>query len=77
MTGYDIYIRYTRIMELIQNDDYTTRELSNKSNISVRYVHSIIRDLLKKDIIKIVRYDSVISKDGKPHKASVFRIIKK
>lgn len=75
MSTYIIYERYRDILELLNNEDCTVKEMSDKLNICINTIHAYVRELLDKNIIKAVSHYTDEGSFG--HKARIFRIVKK
>jgi len=69
-TGYDVYIRYKKVIEILEKKDLRSDEVRSLTDISKSTLEKILVDLLEKGIIKVVRFDM------KHGKARVFAKVK-
>lgn len=56
-TGYQIYMHYKIVLDSLENKELRTDQMIEFTNISMSTLHHILADLMKNNIIKIVRYD--------------------
>ncbi len=56
-TGYNIYLNYKKVIDILTEKEMTKKELEKESGIADSTMHKILMDLLKKNIIKIKRFD--------------------
>lgn len=71
-TGYEIYINYKKVLDALENNELRSDQIIKLTDISMSSLHHILADLMKNNVIKIIRYD--INRGGK---SRVFVKIKK